>query len=312
MNYKVAISVGDTNGIGPEILLRSHAEISHYCHPIYCIHPELLQKIASKLKLPYDKNISCIEPNAAIPEINKGKIQLDSGYYSYQSFDLACKLAEEKKVDFICTLPIHKQAWSEAKIPFIGHTQSLSKRYKASGIMMLGCEKMFVALFSDHIPISQVTQILTKENFLQFLFNFQKAIKEKNIAVLGINPHCGDGGVIGTEDEIIKEAIKEANAQLGDEIFKGPFSADSAFSPKMREQYHYFIAPYHDVGLAPLKALYFDESINITLNIPILRTSVDHGVAFDIAYQNKASLTSYKNAILSGIKIKEKHAKKIS
>lgn len=304
--YKVAICIGDINGIGPEILLKAHRIIEKYCQPFYCIDKELLQDISKKLNLNFPSRANFINLNTKIPSINIGKISADSGLYSYTSFQKACDLADEKQVDFITTLPIHKFAWKEAGIKYIGHTDFLRDRYKKDGIMMLGCEEMFVALFSDHIPLKEVNSLIKKEKLKNFFFNFFSCIKEKNIAVLGFNPHCGDNGMFGKEDFIIKEAIDETNAELNENIFKGPISADSAFTPLQRKKYKYYIALYHDIGLATLKALYFSQSINITLNIPILRTSVDHGVGFDIAYKNLADVQSYINAILLGIKFKDK------
>ena len=312
---KVAISIGDINGIGPEILLRAHHLISKYCEPIYCVHKELLDSASNLLAGNLNPLISSLHtcpPNASIPQITPGKITQESGKYSFESFTLACKLAEKKEVDFITTLPIHKHAWHLAGIPHIGHTEALREWY-GEGIMMLGCEKMFVALFTDHIALKDVSMKITPHSYQDFLLRFFKyaknLLKNEKVALLGINPHCGDNGLMGYEDDFIKDAIKEANKSLGKEIFLGPFSGDVAFSPKMREKFRFFIAPYHDIGLSALKALYFDESINITLGTKILRTSVDHGVAYDIAYTSTASLQSYENAILLGVKLKEGYAK---
>ncbi|CBG39278.1 4-hydroxythreonine-4-phosphate dehydrogenase [Helicobacter mustelae] len=306
---KVAISIGDSNGIGGEILLSAHQKISQYCMPIYCAKRELLDSMAEILHaLPLPKNTSFSAPTAPLPEINPGSIASDSGLYSFESFGLACSLADHKEVDFLTTLPIHKYAWKKAGIPFIGHTEYLRERYKSEGIMMLGCEKMFVALFSDHIPLRDVSNHLTTQKLSTFLLDFFACTHFSPIAVLGLNPHCGDNGLIGKEDSMIAQSILSANKILNREIFFGPFSADSAFAPLMRERFSTFVALYHDVGLAPLKALHFYESINVTLNIPILRTSVDHGVGFDIAYQNKADTRSYINAILLGNQLKHNKA----
>ena len=121
------------------------------------------------------------------------------------------------------------------------------------------------------------------------------------IAVLGLNPHAGDHGVLGDEECFIEAAIKEVNTQIGKEVFVGPIVPDIAFTPRFRERYSMIAAMYHDQGLAPLKALYFDEGINVSLGLPIIRTSVDHGTAFDIAYKNIASLQSYINAITASL-----------
>jgi 4-phospho-D-threonate 3-dehydrogenase / 4-phospho-D-erythronate 3-dehydrogenase len=119
--------------------------------------------------------------------------------------------------------------------------------------------------------------------------------------VLGLNPHAGDHGVLGDEERIIERAIARANA--GAEVFDGPIVPDVAFTPRFRRQYRYMVAMYHDQGLAPLKALYFDESINVSLNLPIVRTSVDHGTAFDIAYKQVPETLSYRNAVKAALSL---------
>jgi len=143
---------------------------------------------------------------------------------------------------------------------------------------------------------------------IKFLLDFQKNVQAKKIAVLGLNPHASDNGVLGNEEVEIFKAIKNANKELDKEVFKGPMVPDTIFSPKSRENYKYFVAMYHDQGLAPLKALYFDQSVNVSLNLPIVRTSVDHGTAFDIAYKDNRVLNtkSYINAIKEAIVISNK------
>ncbi|MDO7252482.1 4-hydroxythreonine-4-phosphate dehydrogenase [Helicobacter cappadocius] len=294
---KVAISVGDINGVGIHIALKEHSEIKKICHPIYCAHQEVFEKACDilKLKMPRDMDFFPLDQN--IPDIFPSSITSQSGRYSYESFIKACELADEKKVHSICTLPINKKSWSLANISEIGHTEVLAKRYHRDTIMMLGCEKMFVALFTDHIPLKSVSSHITAEKLSAFLLNLYKNLKLKNVLVLGVNPHCGDGGIIGDEDKQINLAIKNVNEAIKKEIFIGPIPPDTAFSPINREKYRFFVSMYHDVGLAPLKALYFYDSINITLNIPIFRVSVDHGVAYDIAYKSQPNTQSYLNAI---------------
>ena len=166
---------------------------------------------------------------------------------------------------------------------------------------MLGCPKMFVALFTEHIPLKDVASSLTYKRLKNFLLDMHKSVQREKIAVLGLNPHAGDNGVLGDEEKIIIKAIKSVNKKLGFKQFVGPVVPDVAFAPYFRDNYNYFVAMYHDQGLAPLKALHFDESVNISLNLPIIRTSVDHGTAFDIAYKCKAKRISYINAIESAL-----------
>jgi 4-hydroxythreonine-4-phosphate dehydrogenase len=164
---------------------------------------------------------------------------------------------------------------------------------------MLGCEKMYVALFTEHIPLKEVAESINEKDLTRFLLDFYKTAKPQHkVAVLGLNPHAGDDGVLGSEETIIQKAIDNAHQILSSDIFTSPLVPDVAFTPNVRKNYSHYIAMYHDQGLAPLKALYFDEGINVSLNLPILRTSVDHGTAFDIAYKKiKLNNLSYINAI---------------
>lgn len=294
---KIAISIGDVNGVGIHIALKEHSNIKKICHPIYCSHQEIFENACDILKFPMPKDMDFCPLDEDVIEILPSHTTAKSGRYSYESFIKACDLADEKKVDALCTLPINKKAWNLANISEIGHTEVLAKRYNRDTIMMLGCEKMFVALFTDHIPLKSVSSHIVSEKLTDFLITLYKNFPLKKALVLGVNPHCGDGGIIGKEDEKISTAIENANKIIKKEIFIGPIPPDTAFSPTNREKYHFFVSMYHDVGLAPLKALYFYESVNITLNIPIFRISVDHGVAYDIAYKSQPNTQSYINAM---------------
>ncbi len=290
---KVAISIGDLNGVGIEIALKAHNIIKEHVKPVYCINKTMLQKAAYLLNYPIPSDFETVEVEGDF-EITPGIVDKNSGGYSYKSFLKAIELAKSGKVDAITTLPIHKEAWNKAEIKYKGHTEVLRDIFKKDAIMMLGCEKMHVALFTEHIPLKAVAKKVKKETLIRFFIDFYNSTKFKSIGVLGLNPHAGDGGVLG--DEEIKEiipAIKEANNLIQKDIFYGPLVPDTAFAKKEGR----FIAMYHDQGLGPLKALYFDESINVSLNLPILRTSVDHGTAFDIAYKGIANTKSYENAI---------------
>mgnify|MGYP001054567964 CR=1 FL=1 len=301
MKKVIAISVGDLNGIGIEIALRSHEKVSKLVKPVYCISEEMLQKACDKLEIQRPKSMILFPIKGRFP-IKAGKVSAKSGLYSYNSFSQAISLCEKKIADAVVTLPIHKEAWSKAGIAYKGHTDMLRDHFKQEAIMMLGCEKMYVALFTEHIPLREVAPKVTAKKLKSFLLDLSKDIKTKEIAVLGLNPHAGDGGVLGDEETEIKKAIKAANKSLKKELFAGPFVPDTAFTKQMRKRYRHFVAMYHDQGLIPLKALHFEQSINISLNLPIIRTSVDHGTAFDIAYRSKGpSQKSYINAIKAAL-----------
>lgn len=364
----IYVSVGDINGIGLELILRNHSIISQWCMPIYCVDEVVLFESARLLHIEIPDDMYIVPLNIDDVSITPGVVCAKSGFYSFMSFCRAVDLSIENNASIV-TLPINKYAWQLAGIRYAGHTEYLRDRFKKDVIMMLGCESMFVALYTDHIPLRKVADKLQKDSLLQFFRNFyhaynalfisandskstnndkvlkdsiskqldipreitseavrQNAINAKmakrllydthnanqtyrqetnnlmdsgqhsntanekvkkplQIAVLGLNPHAGDNGVLGHEDILINECISHINKEIGSEVFIGTFAPDSAFIPNNRKLYQVFIAMYHDVGLAPLKALYFDRSINVSLNLPILRTSPDHGTCFDKAYK---------------------------
>ena len=303
----IAVSIGDLNGVGIEIALKAHEEISKLCHPLYCINASMLSQATKLLNVsvPNDFKLSQVEGEF---EIEVAKVSSACGQYSYDSFMTAIKLCEDKYADALVTLPIHKEAWMRAGLEFKGHTDLLRKHFNKDAIMMLGCEKMFVALFTEHIPLKEVAASIKYKKLKQFLLDLHDGIAKEKVAVLGLNPHAGDNGVLGDEEIIIIKAIKSANKKVGFEQFFGPIVPDIAFTPHFRKNFNTYVVMYHDQGLAPLKALYFDESVNISLNLPIIRTSVDHGTAFDIAYKGEAKTLSYTNAVKSALSfIKRKY-----
>ena len=294
---KIAISLGDVNGIGLEIALREHKKIRQICTPVYCINKDLLEQGADLLKIKVEKDFN-LSPCGENFKIKKGKISKKSGEFSFKSFEKAVELSKRKEFLGLCTLPIHKKAWELAGVKYKGHTEALRDFFKRDSIMLLGCSKLFVALYTDHIPLKKVNSSIKTKQIKDFFLNLYKNVCDEKIAVLGLNPHNGDKGLIGKKDIKIKKAIKKVNGLIKKKVFYGPIVPDTAFTPKVLKEFKFIVAMYHDQGLAPLKALYFEESINISLNLPIIRTSVDHGTAFDIAYKNKNINTkSYLNAI---------------
>ncbi len=297
---RIAISVGDLGGVGIEIALKAHTQISKLCTPIYCINSYMLNQACELLDVDIPSDFTLHEVDGSF-NIREGCVDKNAGRYSYDSFLSAIKLCEAKKADAVVTMPIHKEAWMLAGLSYKGHTDMLRDYFKRDAIMMLGCEKMFVALYTEHIPLKDVASAVKYKKLKQFFLDLHASIPKESVAVLGLNPHAGDNGVLGDEELRITKAIKSANKKIGFEQFIGPLVPDTAFTPHARKKFRYFAAMYHDQGLSPLKALYFDESINVSLNLPIIRTSVDHGTAFDIAYQGRANTLSYINAVKSAI-----------
>ena len=293
---RLAVSVGDPNGVGPSIALLAHRELQTFCDPLYIVHPGLIEQAAAFLGVAVPNDFKTHAPSCAPCPITPGQIRAEAGAYSFASFKEGVRLCRTGHADALLTLPIHKEAWQKAAIAYKGHTDALRDFFKKEAIMMLGCEKLFVGLYTEHIPLSEVPSAICKEPLVRFLKTFEKETQAQKIGVLGLNPHAGDGGVLGSEERIIEAAIAEADGGRG--VFEGPLVPDVAFTPAVRTRFTYYVAMYHDQGLAPLKALYFDESINVSLNLPILRVSVDHGTAFDIAYRadQTISLQSYLQA----------------
>ncbi len=307
MKKKVAISIGDLNGIGIQLALENHHIITKEVKPVYCIDNAILEQAAKKLQFTIPHDFQTIEDIAPYFDIEAGAVSKESGAYAYASFVKAVELARDKQVDAICTLPIHKKAWELAGVKYKGHTDALRDFFDAEAIMMLGCPQMYVALFTEHIPLKEVAPSINEKDLTRFLIDFYHTAKPtKQVGVLGLNPHAGDDGVLGDEETTIQKAIDNANILINPNFCRGedtptysnPLVPDVAFTPRVREKYTHYIAMYHDQGLTPLKALYFDEGINVSLNLPILRTSVDHGTAFDVAYKKiKLSNLSYVNAV---------------
>ena len=375
---KVAISIGDINGVGIAIALKSHETIAKICTPYYFIHESLLDEALRKLGTKKPKNFYAISfenaPKTAFDEkgakfstnlgrevnakfsIRAGQIDKDSGAYSFLSFKAACEFVKCGFAKALITLPIHKKAWSEAGLSYHGHTEALRDFFGREAIMMLGCDKLFVALFTEHIPLSEVRSHIHAPKLCEFFITLYQQTRFKNIGVLAFNPHASDFGTIGGEEElIITKAIRLANlilsfenapkslqngflkdsqisrANLLESLFvdenltlklekavkfkhfynPNPLVADSAFTPNALKRCNRLVSMSHDLGLAPLKALYFDKSINASLNLPIIRTSPDHGTAFDKAYTKaKISTKSYKEAVKTALHfVKQKRIK---
>jgi 4-hydroxythreonine-4-phosphate dehydrogenase len=304
---KIAISIGDLNGIGIQLALENHNIIKKIVEPIYCIDKTMLKQASKLLNITIPNDFKIVNKISKPFTIQAGEVTKESGVYSFASFLKAVEMAKMQDVDGVMTLPINKKAWELTGVKYKGHTDALRDFFFANAIMMLGVPNMFVALYTEHIPLKEVASKIDEKNLTRFLIDFYNSIKpDSTIAVLGLNPHAGDNGVLGDEEKIITNAIDRASKIIREKevidsnhlLFSNPLVPDIAFTPNMRKNYKYFIAMYHDQGLIPLKALYFDEGINISLNLPIIRTSVDHGTAFDIAYQKKKlNNLSYINAI---------------
>jgi 4-hydroxythreonine-4-phosphate dehydrogenase len=302
MKKRVAISIGDLNGIGLELALINHKNISQIVEPIYFIDRDLLELGSDLLKIEIPKSLKNINGIGKNFNIEAGKVSAESGLYSFNSFKSAVESAKNGDVFGISTLPINKESWKLAGIKYSGHTSALRHFFNQKAIMVMGANDLWVALYTEHISLSEIPKFVKREFLEPFLRIIWLEFKNKfnKIAVLALNPHGGDGGVCGNDEVEIEQAVLNINREIGFDFFSRPLVPDIAFTPRMRNEFKFYISMYHDQGLIPLKTLYFDESINISINLPILRTSVGHGTAFDIAYKNNRILNSksYINSIV--------------
>jgi len=240
--------------------------------------------------------------------VELGKPTEESTKMAIDSLEAATEALMKGEIDVLVTAPINKDEMMKMGFKHAGHTGYFEEKFNKKGLMFLVTEGLKVAVSTHHIPISQVAENISKEKIKKQIKALNQtliedfSISKPKIAVLGLNPHSGDGGVIGSEEiEIISPAIKELSDQ-GILAF-GPFPADSFFQPSKYQSFDAVLAMYHDQGLAPFKTLAYEEGVNYTAGLPFIRTSPDHGVAYDIAGKNLADEQSFMEAIFTAIKI---------
>lgn len=321
-NIIVGISIGDLNGIGSEVVLKTFEDsrMLELCTPVIFANV----KIMSFVKKSFE-SASTLHGIDRLDQIVLGKINILNlwkegidlnpgtndekvGEYAIKSFVAATKALKEGLIDVLVTAPINKYNIQSETFKFPGHTDYLNQELEGNALMLMVQDNLRVGLLTDHIPLSEVASHLTEELIKQKIETVKQSliqdfsINKPKIAVLGLNPHCGDGGVIGTEDDlIIKPALKKI-FDKGTLVF-GPFAADGFFGSNQYEKYDAVIATYHDQGLIPFKTLSFGKGVNYTAGLNKIRTSPDHGTAYDIAGKGIADYNSFKEAIYLAIDI---------
>ncbi len=319
---KIGISVGDLNGIGLEIILKTFSNFTSFKNttPIVFASKQAVEdyqkKLRSSFRVNYIKSVEdAKEHNLNVLTIWDNVISLqigtpskETGKHAVISFVKAVAFLKNNKIDALVTAPIDKKTIQSKYFYFPGHTDYLIKELAGEGMMLLMTKTLRVGLVTDHLPIREVATAITEDRIITKAVALDKclkqdfAIKKPKIALLGLNPHCGDNGVIGTEDD---EIVSPAIAQLvhnGIAAF-GPFPADSFFGSGNYKNYDAILAMYHDQGLTPFKTLSFGKGVNYTAGLNKVRTSPDHGTAYDIAGRNKADESSFKEAVLAAIEI---------
>ncbi len=319
---RVGISIGDFNGIGPEIIMKALKDkaITDFFTPVIFGSGKLFtyQKNIFKLQLSFNyiNEASQAQPDK-INMVNlwKDNVSVDLGTpteestkMAIESLDAATAALLNGEVDVLVTAPINKEEMMKMGFKHAGHTGYLEEKMGKKGLMFLVTDELKVAVSTHHIPVAQIAENISKDKIKSQIKLLNKCliedfcIERPKIAVLGLNPHAGDGGAIGNEEiEIIEPAIREL-FDAGIMTF-GPFPADSFFQPEKYMNYDAVLAMYHDQGLAPFKTLAYEEGVNYTAGLPFVRTSPDHGVAYDIAGQDIADEQSFSEAIFAAITI---------
>ncbi len=319
---RIAITMGDPAGVGPELCLKylAHHQIAPCCVPLIFGEASVLAKVAHRLDSDFSLPILSWKEYLQSPEaidqatlidmqsleaeaIHPGTIDAQYGKAACLYIQRAIEQAMNGQVDALVTNPIHKEAFHRAGISYPGHTEILQTMTASDSIcMMLTSEKITCSLVTAHVGYREVPEQLTTARILEVIHLTDRAMrafndKKPRLSVCGLNPHAGEHGLFGQQEEerIILPALQQARQQGID--ISGPLPADTAFVPAVREQTDAYVCMYHDQGLIPLKAISFDDAVNITLGLPIIRTSVDHGTAFDIAWQGIASPNSLIQAV---------------
>jgi 4-hydroxythreonine-4-phosphate dehydrogenase len=319
---KIGISVGDINGIGLEVILKTLADkrILEWCTPILygstkvaSYHKNIIK--VKDLSLHNAADINSINPKAVNVincwlenvKITLGKCTAEGGKYASFSLEQATEDLRAGHIDALITAPINKKAMQLSGFQYPGHTEYLTDKFGAEeSLMLMVHEELRVGLVTNHIPISQIATTITTELILRKIKLMDETLKmdfginKPAIAILGLNPHAGDQGVMGNEEaEVIFPAIEAAKAE--GILAIGPYAADGFFGSGNYANFDGILAMYHDQGLAPFKALSFGNGINFTAGLPIIRTSPDHGTGFDIAGKNAADPASFRQALYLAI-----------
>lgn len=318
----VGISIGDINGIGPEIVLKAFEDprMLEFCTPVIFAHTKMLSFLKRHFKLNIkfqgtssaDKSIpgkiNVVNTWKNNPKIEFGQEHKAAGGFAIKSLRAATNALKEEHIDVLVTAPIHKNNIQADDFKFPGHTDFLEQELGGNALMFMVSENIKVGLFTDHVPLKDISSKITPELIKRKIQTIKLSLQQDfkiavpKIAVMGINPHTGDDGVIGKEDdEVIRPTLKEINNH-GQYVY-GPYAADSFFGTKNYKNFDAIIAAYHDQGLIPFKTLSFGEGVNYTAGLNYIRTSPDHGTGFDIAGKNEANPSSFIKAIFVGINI---------
>ena len=326
-NIKLGISIGDLNGIGGEIILKTFEDIRmlEFCTPVIFASAKtvtfLLKHFGIEMNFQGVKSAhNAIEGKINVvnvwpenPQISFGEENETGGSYAIKSLKAAVEALKQNTVDVLVTAPINKANIQSSEFNFPGHTDYLNQELKGDSLMFMITEKLKIGLLTDHVPVKNVSEQITAALITQKFKTIQHSliqdfgISKPKIAFLGINPHVGDHGVIGSEDDDVLIPTLHELREKGDLTY-GPYAADSFFGGGNYKNFDAIIAAYHDQGLIPFKTLSFGKGVNYTAGLNKIRTSPDHGTAFEIAGKGEASSNSFKEAVYAAIEIYKRRA----
>ena len=321
-NIKLGISIGDLNGIGCEVVLKTFEDsrMLDFCTPVIFASNKTISHQKSELGLEINYNgiheaskaidgkINVVNVWKETPVVNFGEPTPESGKYAIQSLKAAVAALKNNEIDVLVTAPINKNNIQAEDFKFPGHTDYLAKELEGESLMFMVTDGLRVGLLTDHVAVKDVAASITPQLIRSKIATISNSLKmdfgirKPKIALLGINPHSGDNGVIGKEDdEILRPVIKEM-AEKGHLVF-GPYSADSFFGSDNYKNFDAILAAYHDQGLIPFKTLSFGKGVNFTAGLNKVRTSPDHGTAYEIAGKGVADNSSFKEAVFMALHI---------
>ena len=315
---RIAVTMGDAAGVGPELCLRLLREpaIRQVCRPIIVGDASVLTRAADEIGLPHAKTATSIDqwPSHAEAEVldlgilppdgfQPGHVSAETGHASYRYIEASIDAALAGRVNAVVTAPVNKRALHLAGVPYPGQTEIFADKTNSDRVcMMMSCDEITCTMVTTHVGYRDVPRLLSINRILEVIHLSDESMQRMRngparIVVCGLNPHAGEEGLFGDREEerLIRPAIDHARQQ-GLQVV-GPLPPDTAFLAKRRQETDCYVCMYHDQALIPIKVLAFDRAVNITLGLPIIRTSVDHGTALDIAWKNNADLNSLIQAV---------------
>ncbi|WP_298478430.1 4-hydroxythreonine-4-phosphate dehydrogenase PdxA [uncultured Maribacter sp.] len=319
---RVGISIGDLNGIGCEVVLKTFEDsrMMDFCTPVVFASNKTISQQKNHLKISINYNgvhdvskaldgkFNVVNVWKETPKLQYGEATEEGGKYAIKSLQKAVEALKKGQIDVLVTAPINKNNIQTEEFNFPGHTDFLAKELNGQSLMFMVTDDLKVGLLTDHVAVKDVSNAITTKLINEKIATIENSLKvdfgisKPKIAMLGINPHSGDNGVIGKEDDtVLKPAIKEL-VNKGHLVY-GPYAADSFFASDGYKKFDAILAAYHDQGLIPFKTLSFGNGVNYTAGLDKVRTSPDHGTAYEIAGKGKADHSSFKEAVFSALHI---------